>query len=233
MDPEKEKLSVVQNIAGEHHKVVGGNIIYGDAHIHIHSETSSKTEAEKINPEPKEADPILVPNFPSALDPEVEAMLTKLNLMSLKTIFIEEELTMSDLAKLSKDDLKEIGVQKMKDRNAIIEEVARMLDAKPCGVITLSATGAAARIHPKYLGSYEATGGEYYGAPIYRNGDGYYLYRHSDGTWHANNSIAAYGAYRSVDNAQCPARVRQWQYAAGPSGYHSGDIKAQCSVHTQ
>ena len=33
MDLEFEKTSVVQNIAGEHHKVVGGNIIYGDAHF--------------------------------------------------------------------------------------------------------------------------------------------------------------------------------------------------------
>ena len=141
---------------------------------------------------------------------------------------------MLDLVKLSKDDLKDIGVQKVKHRNAIIEELARMRDAKPCGVITLSATGAAARIHPKYLGKYNVIAGEEHeGAPVYRNSDGYYLYRYSDGTWHTNNVIGDYGAYRSVDNAQCPARVSQWQYAAGPSGYNSGDIKAQCSVHTQ
>ena len=35
MDPEKEKASVAQNVAGEHHKVIGGNTFYGDAHIHI------------------------------------------------------------------------------------------------------------------------------------------------------------------------------------------------------
>ena len=219
MNPEKS--SVVQNVDGEHLKVVGGNIIHGDAHFHIHGDSSKNVnKAEKVT----SAGP---------LDPRVEAMLTKLNLMSLKTIFIEEELTMSDLAKLSKDDLKEIGVQKMKDRNAIIEEVARMRDAKPCGVITLSATGEAARIHPAYLGRYEATGEECQGSPVYRNSDGYYLYRHSDGTWNTNNSIGDYGAYRSVDsNAECPARVSQWQYAAGPSGYNPGDIRAQCSVHT-
>ena len=186
MDPEKEKLSVVQNIAGEHHKVVGGNIIYGDAHIHIHSETSSKTEAEKINPEPKEADPILVPNFPSALDPEVEAMLTKLNLMSLKSIFVEEDLTMSDLSKLSKDDLKDIGVLKMKHRIAIVNEVKASRDtcysksrdkklstekksaatSKCTGTITLSATGAASKRWPWLLGSYVATGKKHEGAAV-------------------------------------------------------------------
>ena len=100
MDPEKEKPSAVQNVAGEHHKVVGGNIIHGDAHFHIHGDTTSSKKdgkAEKVT----SAGP---------LDSEVETMLTKLNLMSLKTIFIEEELTMSDLAKLSKDDLKDIGI---------------------------------------------------------------------------------------------------------------------------
>ena len=44
MDPEKEKASVVQNVDGERHKVVGGNIIHGDAHFHIHGDTTSKKE---------------------------------------------------------------------------------------------------------------------------------------------------------------------------------------------
>ena len=38
MDLEKEKPSVVQNVDGEHNKVVGGNTFYGDAHIHIHGD---------------------------------------------------------------------------------------------------------------------------------------------------------------------------------------------------
>ena len=62
----------------------------------------------------------------AVLDPEVEQMLTKLNLMSLKTIFVKEELTMTDLAKLSKDDLKDIGISKVKQRVAIYEEVREM-----------------------------------------------------------------------------------------------------------
>ena len=111
MDPHKEKATVFQNIAGEHHKVVGGNIINGDAHITILGDTtSSKKEEEKSY-------------SAGSLDPEVEQMLTKLNLMSLKSIFVDEDLTMSDLAKLSKDDLKEIGISKVKQRVAIYEEV--------------------------------------------------------------------------------------------------------------
>ena len=51
---------------------------------------------------------------PCPLDPEVEAMLTKLNLSSLKTIFVQEELTISDLAKITNDQLSKIGVQKIK-----------------------------------------------------------------------------------------------------------------------
>ena len=237
MEPEKEKASVVQNIDGEHHKVVGGNIIYGDAHIHIHSETSSKIEAEKINPEPDEAGPILVPDFsdfPSALDPEVEVMLTKLNLMSLKSIFVDEDLTMSDLAKLSKDDLKDIGVLKMKHRLAIIDEVTRMLDAtsKCTGTITLSATGAAAKKWSGYHGSYEATGEENDGAAVYRKSEGRYLYRWSDGTWRAGVGIGWSGYIKSVGTAPCPASIRQWEYHDGEY-WQSGDITAQCSVHTQ
>ena len=88
MDPEKEKPSAVQNVAGEHHKVVGGNIFYGDAHFHIHGDTTSKRDKDASN-------------TAGPLDPEVEAMLTKLNLLSLKTIFVEEELTISDLAMIT------------------------------------------------------------------------------------------------------------------------------------
>ena len=44
----QEKPSVVQNIDGEHHKVVGGNIIHGDAHFHIHGDTTSKKEEQEV-----------------------------------------------------------------------------------------------------------------------------------------------------------------------------------------
>ena len=63
MDPEKS--SVVQNVAGEHHKVVGGNIIHGDAHFHIHGDTTSSKKdgkAEKVT-------------SAGRLDPEVEVIL--------------------------------------------------------------------------------------------------------------------------------------------------------------
>ena len=222
MDPHKEKATVVQNIAGEHHKVVGGNIINGDAHITILGDTtSSKKEEEKSY-------------SAGSLDPEVEQMLTKLNLMSLKSIFVDEDLTMSDLAKLSKDDLKDIGVLKMKHRLAIIDEVTRMLDAtsKCTGTITLSATGAAAKKWSGYHGSYEATGEENDGAAVYRKSEGRYLYRWSDGTWRAGVGIGWSGYIKSVGTAPCPASIRQWEYHDGEY-WQSGDITAQCSVHTQ
>ena len=222
MDPHKEKATVVQNIAGEHHKVVGGNIINGDAHITILGDTtSSKKEEEKSY-------------SAGSLDPEVEQMLTKLNLMSLKSIFVDEDLTMSDLAKLSKDDLKDIGVLKMKHRLAIIDEVTRMLDAtsKCTGTITLSATGAAAKKWSGYHGSYEATGEENDGVAVYRKSEGRYLYRWSDGTWRAGVGIGWSGYIKSVGTAPCPASIRQWEYHDGEY-WQSGDITAQCSVHTQ
>ena len=157
-------------------------------------------------------------------------MLTKLNLMSLKTIFIEEELTMSDLAKITDDQLSKIGVQKIKHRLVIIDEVKSRACALT-GTITLSATGAAATCRPWYLGSYEATGEEEEGSAVYRDSDGRYLYRHSDGTWRADDVIGGPGVIRSVDTAPCPASIRRWQYRDYPD-WRSGDITAQCSVHT-
>ena len=217
---EKEKASVVQNIAGEHHKVVGGNTFYGDAHITIHGDTTtSKKEEEK-------------PNFAGPLDPEVEQMLTKLNLMSLKNIFIEEELTISDLTKITNDQLMKIGVQKIKHRLAITEEVARILDAasKCTGTITLHASGAAAEIWSECLGSFEAIEEKYQGAAVYRNNKGKYLYRESDGTWRVTFQLGD-DCFKSVDTtALCPASISQWRYMH--YGWYTGDITAQCSVHT-
>ena len=53
------------------------------------------------------------------LDPDVEKMLVKLNLTELSSVFVDEELTMADLTKFNEDHLKQIGIQKMKDRIAI------------------------------------------------------------------------------------------------------------------
>ena len=37
-----KEASVVLNVDGEHHKVVGGNTFYGDAHFHIHEKTTNR-----------------------------------------------------------------------------------------------------------------------------------------------------------------------------------------------
>ena len=136
---------------------------------------------------------------------------------------------MSDLAKLTDDQLSKIGVQKIKHRLAIMDEVK----ARRCaltGTITLSATGAAAKEWPRSLGRYEATGEEHEGAPVFSDGDGRYLYRYSDGTWRADSAIGGRGVYRSVGTADCPARNSQWLFSDYPD-WHSGDITAKCSVH--
>ena len=39
MQNNKNHPSVVQNIGGDQNRVVGGNIIHGDAHIHLHGDT--------------------------------------------------------------------------------------------------------------------------------------------------------------------------------------------------
>ena len=37
---DNNKISLEQNIDGHNHKIVGGNIIQGDAHFHFHSSSS-------------------------------------------------------------------------------------------------------------------------------------------------------------------------------------------------
>ena len=118
-----------------------------------------------------------------------------------------------------------------------IENKSASTSKKCTGTITLSSTGPATS--PAvfyYLGRYEATGEEHEAAPVYiRKSDGKYLYRHSDGTWSADDSIGYTGGrvIQSVDTtAECPARVSQWRYE-DYSVWRSGDITAQCNVHTQ
>ena len=98
-----------------------------------------------------------------------------------------------------------------------------------CKSVTLSATGAPAKIYPEYLGSYEATGEEHEGAPVYRNSNGDHLYKYSDGTWRADYYKIGSEGVKSVDTtADCPDRVSQWQYM-GYGGYGDGDITVECN----
>ena len=179
MDLEKEKPSVVQNVDGEHNKVVGGNTFYGDAHIHIHGDMKMGKTLESNADETKTRQEIV------------------------------------------------------RERKKKVSATEKKSKSKCAGTIALSATGAAPRWWPGLLGRYEATGRKHEGAAVYSDGDGGYLSRHSDGTWHASNvGIGGTGAIRSVDTADCPASIRQWQYDAGYGSLQSGAITAQCSVHT-
>ena len=113
--------SIVQNIGGDQNRVVGGNIIHGDAHIHLHGDTHQHQQTGGQE----------MVESSSILDTEVEDMLTSLNLMSLQNIFREEELTMEDLSKMTRDDLKGlIGLKKIKHRISIMEEIYRRKTTK-------------------------------------------------------------------------------------------------------
>ena len=107
--------SIVQNIRGDQNRVVGGNIIHGDAHIHLHGDTHQHQQTGGQE----------MVESSSILDTEVEDMLTSFNLMCLQNIFREEELTMEDLSKMTRDDLERIGIKKIKHRISIMEEVQR------------------------------------------------------------------------------------------------------------
>ena len=82
-----ELPSLVQNIDGQQHSIVVGNTFNGVAHIHIHSDNGDRVRESEGDPAgPSSAD--------NVLDTEVEDMLAKLNLISLRARFEEEELTL-------------------------------------------------------------------------------------------------------------------------------------------
>ena len=58
------------------------------------------------------------------LDEEVREMLQKLALSEYEKVFKEEELSLSDIAKLDHNGLKSIGIGSVKHRTAIIEFVS-------------------------------------------------------------------------------------------------------------
>ena len=64
-----------------------------------------------------------------ALDKEVADFLRRLNLGKLKETFAIQELTYVDILDLDNDDLIAIGVNLIKDRKAILKEVAKLKDA--------------------------------------------------------------------------------------------------------
>ena len=57
----------------------------------------------------------------NVLDPAVEDLLTKLEMIHLRPIFAEQELTMDDLAELDKEDLRGMGVKKVRDQIKIVK----------------------------------------------------------------------------------------------------------------
>ena len=63
-------------------------------------------------------------------DEEVASMLESLQLDNLRPIFAEEELLIRDIARLTKEDLKDIGIKKLKVRIAILDEAKRRIDGK-------------------------------------------------------------------------------------------------------
>ena len=65
------------------------------------------------------------------LDPQVSKMLRKLNLQDLSNIFMDEDLSMTDLAEMNTQDLKEIGISSHKRRKSIINEVKKIIHLDP------------------------------------------------------------------------------------------------------
>ena len=67
-----------------------------------------------------------------SLDVTVSLMLETLSLETLKPIFAEEDLTIEDISKLSRAELREIGIKRLKDRIAILHEAESIVLSKKC-----------------------------------------------------------------------------------------------------
>ena len=96
--------SIVQNIGGDQNRVVGGNIIHGDAHIHLHGDTHQHQP-------PAGQERVESSSF---LDPRVEDMLVSL--------------------KMTRDDLEIVGIKKIEHRIAIMEGVQRRYESAITGI---------------------------------------------------------------------------------------------------
>ena len=94
------------------------------------------------------------------------------------------------------------------------------------------AYGEAAETWPDYMGNWVTgryvviKGEEHEGAAVYKNSRGKYLYKLSNGTWHVGDKIGAPSKIRSVDTAECPTVISQWEYYTGnTNGWSSSRIQ--------
>ena len=133
----------------------------------------------------------------------------------------------------------------------ILHCIIHFFSADCCKSVTIRAKGSSnagkligvLRSDPgeEFLGSYEPTEEEYQGAPVYKKKNkekDRYLYRHSDGTWHAGGfRMGGVAVIKSMVSKECPASssmsIERYQYR-NYNWYTAGigDITIQCNVHT-
>ena len=110
-----------------------------------------------------------------------------------------------------------------------------------CPVITIKATGVAARERPDYLGQFTITNQFSAGRPVWRNSKGKYLLVHPDGvSWYVGDNVetgdgeiqsgAAPGLCPASPRSRYNKRLNQnsWQYGDGHNWY-DGDITVTCN----
>ena len=121
---------------------------------------------------------------------------------------------MDDILELSNEELKDIGVDLLKQRKLIMEEAEKISSTRgavqhnnpiqitgsslervrssghgQAQVFTLSATGRAGEKWSSYLGDYSLTEQVHNGRPVYRNSEGIDLWSQEDGTWAADATV--------------------------------------------
>ena len=63
-------------------------------------------------------------------DPEVMAILEKIDLLYIKDTFAREEVTINDLVHLTEEDLKEIGIDRLIHRRRIVRAIEEHREEK-------------------------------------------------------------------------------------------------------
>ena len=92
-------------------------------------------------------------------------------------------------------------------------EPVDMEDAVYPETLTLSATGGAREEWSWHLGDCSLTEEEHRGRPVYRDGDGGYIYCLEDGAWGVSGRVGdSRPAMRSTSPAPSPALCQHWEY---------------------
>ena len=174
------------------------------------------------------------------LDEDVASFLARLSLNKLSDIFRSSELSLEEILKLNDDELKEIGVDKLKHRKLIREETKKM---RPTMVV-ISSTGGAAQHQGEVLGQFEYDLGKgyYEQSCTDKESEKYeplYLYPDNNNEWFVNNIHGESSGYLYNPTSSKTLPTSGWRYFDGKTFHDdpnltitSGPLPSLCRKYT-